>query len=472
VSGVPKTHNCSQGLPDLRLQRCEIMANVGIRRLAAGLLMGLALLPGCSGDMGGDELDDGAIEEVAQQLWVNSVVIWPSLTIPVCWESPTAATATARGWVKDQVTRIWQNNSQLKFTGWGTCSAKASGIRIRIADEASRTVALGSDLDGIVSGMTLNLTMVTTPNYAACRATYGLESCVRTTAAHEFGHALGFAHEEMRVENYEGILKGDPNACLLLGFGELGDSRIGTYDKLSVMNSCRILTPVSALSATDKRGLQAFYGHPSPASIRKDAINWDNETTYFFFGNRYIAYSLSQDKIMDLLPDGPAFPALIKEGWRGWPSTSPWTGGTDVVVPYSSTKVLFFSGSQYLRMDRKLKTVDAGYPKTLPSGWTNWPAHWTSVDSALRWPANNRVYLFRGSEYIRITGMTVDAGYPRPVAGNWNIPYTTGFDYAFPGATGKVYFVKGSQYVRVDVASDRVDAGPFSMVGRWPGVTF
>jgi hypothetical protein len=81
--------------------------------------------------------------------------------------------------------------------------------------------------------------------------------------------------------------------------------------------------------------------------------------------------------------------------------------------------------------------------------------------------------MFRGSEYIRLTNTTVDAGYPKPISAGWNIPWTTGFDYVFRLPSGKAYFFKGSEYVRYDIAADATDVGyPVPIVGRWRGVTF
>jgi hypothetical protein len=139
-------------------------------------------------------------------------------------------------------------------------------------------------------------------------------------------------------------------------------------------------------------------------------------------------------------------------------------------------KAYFFSGTQYFRYDKAADRVDNGYPKTLPGGWGNWPSTWTSAPTAAtRWD-NGKIYMFRGSQYIRLTsGTTVDTGYPKPIAGNWSIPtaFQSGIDFVFIWNNNKAYFFKGEDYIRYDLASDTTDSGyPAKIVGRWPGVPF
>jgi hypothetical protein len=406
---------------------------------------------------GGDEY-----ERIKNELNITTTSIWTTLSIPVCWENPAAATATRRDWVKTQITNTWQTSSQVVFTGWGTCAPTSTGLRIRIDNTQPATTGayLGRQLNGRIDGIRLNLNMTAPPEYAQCAATFGAEACVRATATHEFGHALGFSHEQMRLDNPD-------FDCLDLIGGSLGDTYVGNYDKSSIMRSCTVRdSGRTTLSTTDKLGLQAYYGHPSPSAIRKDAIGWDGEYYYFFFGNKVSVFSVSADKT------GNYSPTAISTHFGAWPLTSPWTTGTDAIADFSSTKLYFFSGSQYLRLNKATRIVDTGYPKALPGGWVNWPSTWSSVDAAIKW-TNGKLYMFRGSEYIRLTGTTVDAGYPKPIQGNWAIPYTTGFDYGFVYPNGKAYFFKGADYVRVTTNPEATDPGyPLKIVGRWLGVTF
>jgi hypothetical protein len=110
-----------------------------------------------------------ALETGESELFVNTGTIWKQLSIPVCWENPTASTAQRLGWVQDQITNTWQKFSKVKFTGWGTCpSAATTGLRLQIVDTTSNTgTLLGRGLAGVKNGVKLNLNMRAPAEYVA-----------------------------------------------------------------------------------------------------------------------------------------------------------------------------------------------------------------------------------------------------------------------------------------------------------------
>jgi hypothetical protein len=100
-----------------------------------------------------------------------------------------------------------------------------------------------------------------------------------------------------------------------------------------------------------------------------------------------------------------------------------------------------------------------------------------SGNSPQKW-WNGKVYFFRGAQYVRydIAADKVDAGYPLPIAGHWpglsEAGFSDGIDAAVQWWNGKVYFFRGAQYVRYDIATDKVDAGyPLPIAGQWPGMS-
>jgi hypothetical protein len=209
-------------------------------------LVVLTLVAAC-----GAPAPDAPVASRTDPLYIASDHIWSPFYIPVCWEE--AGHDTEKGWVRERIADTWERYTSVQFTGWGTCSDNARGIRIQVADEQCRTQGLGNELDGMRNGMRLNFTFSSWDH--GCIASHGLQDCITFNAAHEFGHALGFAHEQNRPDT--------PSSCNQRQ-GSDGDETYGAWDADSIMNYCNDTWDNGGqLSATDAAGAQKYYGKPA-----------------------------------------------------------------------------------------------------------------------------------------------------------------------------------------------------------------
>lgn len=185
-----------------------------------------------------------------------------------------------------------------------------------------------------------------------------------------------------------------------------------------------------------------------------------NNKLYLFSDKYYVRYSANF--VLD-----PDYPKPIEGNWPGMPNS--FKDGIDAVIwSQTNQKIYFFKGNQYVRINPSVSwNVEAGYPKTISANWHGLPANFAAgFDAALFAKTNNRIYFFKGTQYVRLNpaNWTVEAGYPKPIAGNW-----TGFPSNFAsGVDGaiwadfnqRIYFFKGTRYLRVNPSNNwKVDGG-------------
>lgn len=204
---------------------------------------------GC-GAAGEDELSEDRSLAASQQALYQAAgsTLWAGGVMPVCWTPATVARAdfaTFSARVRRVVEDNWGRVAQIKFTGWGTCSATPNGI---YAIEMSDATA-NSDANGFGSFTGLRTMR------------FGLDRNNDGVILHEFGHGLGFAHE-MDRSNFTSE-PGCPH-----GSATTGNPWGTPPDPASIMTYTYCASNTTpALSPWDIVGIQNAYGRKSSGSI-------------------------------------------------------------------------------------------------------------------------------------------------------------------------------------------------------------
>jgi hypothetical protein len=200
-----------------------------------------------------------------------------------------------------------------------------------------------------------------------------------------------------------------------------------------------------------------------------------DDRIWLFRGDAYSRYDgrrSGRESVSDFLPIDP--------NWRGFPPA--FRTGIDagmVAISHGlEGQAWFFKGSNYLRYSLGADAV-TNPSQSIAENWHGFAASFGhDLDATIHGVGDfvGMLWFFKGSEYLRynLAVDMVDIG-PVPIAERWNgwPQEFTSVDFAFYGAGAEaehIYFFRGSQYVRYSLPEDRVVEGPAPVLKRFAAI--
>lgn len=198
--------------------------------------------------------------KTSQPLTIDkTITLWTSNnnTVPVCWE--TGGYDREKKIVKEAVQGTWEFHANINIAGWETCPTEGDVQHVRMQIEAygnensgaqGRAPIFGTGALSKAVDKRAGIVFQFKPDGTADQGR------VEYVAVHEFGHILGFMHEQDGSGNVEGPAHCDKTT----GSGD-NAKPVTEYDRDSIMNYCNKFGNMRGdLTDIDIKGAHEVYG--------------------------------------------------------------------------------------------------------------------------------------------------------------------------------------------------------------------
>jgi len=163
-------------------------------------------------------------------------------------------------------------------------------------------------------------------------------------------------------------------------------------------------------------------------------------------------------------------PRKLKQSSGNNPASQTEDDGTicsklDAIFATADGTTYVFRGSEYWRLTKT--GVASGFPRQISRDWPGLP---DNIQAAITWDERKATYFFKGDQFWRFKDQTPAPGYPKSIKAFPGLE--ADIDAAFQwNRTSDLYFLKGDKYWRYDVAGRKMAAGyPRLLSQGWQGV--
>jgi hypothetical protein len=167
------------------------------------------------------------------------------------------------------------------------------------------------------------------------------------------------------------------------------------------------------------------------------------------------------------------YPKKIDQ-YTAWPKD--WTKNIDAAYfNPEDNKVYLFKDIQFIS-HAPGKGIDPDYPKKISRHFKNWPDSWGSgdINAAYYDSKLNKLYLFKGSGYIRYTDQEMESGYPANIKNNfsadWPFQWGSGdLDAAyFNSKASQIFLSRGNDFLQYSSDKKLDSEYPKTISLPWP----